>query len=184
MNRLLALALSVVVLTLTNGVLSGSKVAAGGKIASRFTNMSDGTIRDNDSGLIWLKDANCYDLAGKDSDGKANWHAALEAAAALSHGKCGLKDGSEAGDWRLPTKAEWEAFMSTVYDFPALVNTVGDAQWSEGDAFAGVQSSSYWSSTEYAQTRTWRAFMDVGLMNHTFNQNDFIAYVWPVRNDN
>ena len=178
MNRLLALTLTFAILAVVNGSLAGSKVAA------RFTDMGDGTIRDNNSGLIWLKDANCYDLAGKDSDGRATWHTALEAAAALSHGTCGLKDGSEAGDWRLPTKTEWELFMSADYDFPALVNTVGDVQWSEGDAFTGVQSSSYWSSTEYAQTRTWRAFMDIGSMSHTYIDDHFFAYVWPVRNGN
>ena len=178
MNRLLAFALAVAVLTLTSGVLAGSKIVV------RFKDMGDGTIRDNNSGLIWLKDANCSDLAGKGLDGRATWHTALEVSAALSHGTCGLKDGSKAGDWRLPTKTEWESFMSADYAFPALVNTVGDVQWSEGDAFTGVQSSSYWSSTEYASTRTWQAFMDIGSMSHTFNHDDHFAYVWPVRNGN
>jgi hypothetical protein len=177
MDRLLALTLTVVALTISNGVLAGSKVDA------RFTNMGDGTIRDNNSGLIWLKDASCPDLDGTNSSGEANWEMARAAAAALSgDGTCGLTDGSKAGDWRLPTKAEWEAFMSADYDFPALVNTVGNAQYSEGDAFAGVQSSNHWSSTEYAQGKAWGAFMDVGLMSHDFKNH--LGYVWPVRNGN
>jgi hypothetical protein len=85
--------------------------------------MGDGTIRDNDSGLIWLKEASCPDLAGP---GGVGWYTAKDAAAALSDGTCGLTDGSEAGDWRLPSPAEWGAFMSTVYDNPALINTRGD----------------------------------------------------------
>jgi collagen triple helix repeat protein len=104
--------------------------------ADRFTDMGDGTILDNDTGLLWLKDANCFITM--------NFGDAMNAAGLLAQGDCDLSDGSMAGDWRLPTKEEWAAFMSTVYDNPALVNTVGDAQWLEGDAFTGVQSAYYW----------------------------------------
>ena len=85
-------------------------------------------------------------------------------------------------DWRLPTKAEWEAFYSTVYDNPALVNTVGDAQWSEGDAFTGVQSYFYWSSTEYDSGLAWSAHMFYGSMDN-YDKVSY-NYVWPVRSDN
>ena len=113
----------------------------------RFTNLDNGTLRDNNTGLIWLKNASCTDLLGTDKNGKADWYAAKAAATALGDGTCGLTDGSAAEDWRLPTKEEWEAFCSLDYDNPALVNTVGDAKWSKGDAFIGVQSSDHWSST-------------------------------------
>ena len=151
-----------------------------------FTNMGDGTIRDNDTGLIWLKDASCPDLAGTDPSGMANWQTAMEAAAALSgDGTCGLADGSAAGDWRLPTKLEWEAFMSTVYDYPALVNTTGNAQWSEGDAFNGVMSTVYWSSTEYGSDMVWAADMSEGFVREAYKVITPPGfYVWPVRGDN
>lgn len=87
----------------------------------RFSDMDDGTIRDNETGLIWLKDANCSELPGTDSYGKADWYTAISAAADLIDGTCGLTDGSEPGDWRLPTKEEWEVFMSDLYDNPALL---------------------------------------------------------------
>jgi hypothetical protein len=141
---------------------------------ARFKDMSDGTIRDNDTGLIWLKDANAF--------GVMNWYEAKDEAANLSSGEHGLSDGSVDGDWRLPTKEEWEAFMSTIYDNPALVNTIGDAQWTEGDAFTGVQSYSYWSSTEYDSTHAWSAYMNFGNMLTAIKGNYF--YVWPVRSDN
>ncbi len=69
----------------------------------RFTDMGDGTIRDNASGLIWLTDASCSSLEGTDGVGRANWNDANSAAAALTDGTCGLTDLSVAGDWRLPT---------------------------------------------------------------------------------
>ena len=151
-------------------------------IEVRFTNMGNGTIRDNHTRLIWLKDASCSDLPYTDSDGRANWDDAMAAAAALANGTCGLSDGSSAGDWRLPTKAEWEAFMSDVYDVPALVNAVGDRQWSEGDAFIGVQSFYYWSRSEYGSNGAWVAFMRLGDMYYF---NKIGSYnVWPVRSGN
>ena len=151
-----------------------------------FTDMVDGTIRDNDTGLIWLKDASCPDLTGTDPSAMANWETALEAAAALSgDGTCGLTDGSVAGDWRLPTKVEWEAFMSTVYDYPALVNTTGDARWSEGDAFTGVQSTVYWSSTEYSSDTVWAADMSEGFVREAYKDVSGPGfYVWPERGGN
>ena len=143
----------------------------------RFTDMSDGTIRDNNTGLLWLKNANCF--------GIMDWYNAMDAAAALADGQCGLTDGSEAGHWRLPTKEEWEAFYSTLYYDPALVDTQGDARWSEGDAFTTVQSYNYWSSTEDANDTyyAWGALMASGNMGHG-NKDDDYYFVWPVRSGN
>jgi hypothetical protein len=149
----------------------------------RFADMSDGTIRDNPSGLIWLKDANCF--------GHLNWSDAMAAAASLKDGQCGLEDGSAATDWRLPTKDEWAAFFCPLedpdcYDDPALVNRWGDEQWSEGDAFNRVQWElpDYWSSTDYGSNNAkWVADMGWGYMDFAI-KSDTSCYVWPVRNDN
>jgi hypothetical protein len=158
----------------------------------RFTDMGDGTIRDNETGLRWLRDANCSDLnfglfgyfAGRNLEG------ALAEAAELSYGTCGLTDGSAAGDWRLPSKADWEAFHSPGHANPALVNTVGDAQWSEGDAFVGVQSGLYWSrSTTPGGTPStgqfaWAADMESGNVDANYSGWDHHFKVWPVRSGN
>jgi len=143
-------------------------------ILSRFTDMGDGTIRDNDTGLIWLKNANCF--------GSKSWQDAMDAAEGLADGTCGLTDESEAGDWRLPTTEEWKAFMSPLYDNPALVNTGGIAQWKEGDAFTGVQSQYHWSSTEYNSYVAWRVSMYNGQVGNS--NKGYRYYVWPVRSDN
>ncbi len=149
-------------------------------VGDRFTDMGNGTILDNDSGLIWLKNANCVNLPHTDEYGMANWDDAKVAVGDLEWGICGLEDESRSGDWRLPTPAEWEAFYSTSHSIPALVNTVGDAQWSEGDAFTGVQSAIYWS-TEYEHGYAWISLMSSGRMGRLPESDIF--YVWPVRND-
>ena len=107
----------------------------------------------------------------------------MAAAAALDAGDFAwLTDGSSAGDWRLPTKEEWEAFVVTTYNIPALCNAAGTAQWTEGNAFIGVQSYFYWSSTEYAATIAWYVAMYSGVVD--IGYKDVYYYVWPVRADN
>src|SRR5258705_6735407 len=56
---------------------------------------SNGTVKDMQTGLIWLKNANCFGLT--------SWANANIKAGALANGQCGLADGSKVGDWRLPT---------------------------------------------------------------------------------
>jgi len=146
--------------------------------------MGDGTVRDNDSWLIWLKNANCSERAGVEENGTADWGVARSAAAALSDGTCGLTDGSAAGEWRLPNNNEWVAFMSQKYYGPALVNTVGDHQWSEGDAFNGVQDDEYWSLTEDRLTPQYFAYIASvwhGVLGTEGVLKELHNYVWPIR---
>ncbi len=116
----------------------------------RFVDNADGTVTDMLTGLVWLKDASCADLAGTDIQGRAEWATALTAAQALADGSCGLRDSSVAGDWRLPSRFELESLLDLEYVSPALSNGAGTAKWTEGDVFASVYSSYYWSSTSYA----------------------------------
>jgi len=143
------------------------------EVGDRFTDMGDGTIRDNDTHLIWARYANCW--------GKADWQNAKKAVAEVRNGMCGLQDGSEPGEWKLPTRAEWEAFMSKVYREPALVNTVGDGRWSEGDAFYYVMSVYFWSRTAIDADTACYADMGNG---ETYEDWKLASmYIWPVRKE-
>jgi hypothetical protein len=140
---------------------------------NRFVDLGNGTVRDTSTGLIWLKNANCF--------GTKAWQDAMDTAASLADGQCGLTDGSVAGDWRLPTGEEWEALFDTNYYGPALSNAAGTGQWSEGDAFNNVQSRFYWSSTTWAATgnTSLGVRLSNGLQSSYEKDNSF--YVWPVR---
>jgi len=146
----------------------------------RFVDNSDGTVTDMLTGLMWLKDASCADLAGTDTNGAADWTTALTAAQALADGTCGLTDSSAAGDWRLPSRWELESLLDLEYHHPALSNAVGTAQWIEGDAFEGVQSDLYWPSTSWADSPSdaWYVNLGYGLAYCTAKTSAF--YVWPV----
>ena len=139
----------------------------------RYIDNGDGTVTDNKTGLILLKNANCF--------GRQNWETALPKAANLAHGQCGLCDGSKAGDWRLPTKDEWEEMVDKKYKKPALSNAAGTDQWKESDAFPGVQSGCYWAATAYADGTSFAWYVDI------YDGGVYVAdkvntyYIWPVR---
>ena len=106
----------------------------------RFTDNGDGTVTDNLTGLIWLRDANCTDTAGgiPRAGGLMNWPSALAWCNNLAHGRCGLADNSAAGDWRLPNVNELKSLVDHSRHDPALPG---------GHPFRNVQSVWYWSST-------------------------------------
>jgi hypothetical protein len=142
----------------------------------RFTDNADGTVTDNLTGLIWLKNANCF--------GQNLWAAALSFCNVLEDGQCGLTDGSSLGDWRLPNVRELHSLIDYSQYVPALPNTEGTGQWAEGDPFTNVQSYYYWSSTAYegGSTLAWGVYMVSGYVGGTSKANDFD--VWPVRAGN
>ncbi len=130
----------------------------------RFIDNSDGTVTDNLTGLIWLKDANCFVTQ--------DWMTALNSANTLANGACNLTDGSAAGDWRLPSRRELRSLVDYSKSNPALPT---------GHPFLSVQSGSYWSSTTYAPGTmdAWFVRMNDGYVYDGTKTNS--NYVWPVR---
>ena len=130
----------------------------------RFTDNGDGTVTDNLTGLIWLKNANCF--------GARNWTQALSDANTLNGGECGLGDGSSEGDWRLPNVRELQSLIDYGRYNPALPS---------GHPFTGVQSGNYWSSTTFAggASYAWSVYLFDGSV--TNGSKSSTSYVWPVR---
>lgn len=130
----------------------------------RFMDNDDGTITDNLTGLVWMKNANCF--------GTRTWSQALNDCNNLASGSCGLSDGSAPGDWRLPNRKELLSLIDFSKYNPVLPG---------GHFFQNVQSSYYWSSTTFAYLTNfaWIVFMDYG--NVYYNHKSQDNYVWPVR---
>ncbi len=80
----------------------------------RFTDNGNGTVTDNLTGLIWLKDADCL--------GTETWSNALSKSNGLATGTCGLTDGSSAGDWRLPNIRQ----LKSLVDYASSILTIID----------------------------------------------------------
>jgi len=139
----------------------------------RFTDNSNGTVTDNLTGLIWLKNANCF--------GAKSWLIALSDCSNLANGSCGLLDESSVGDWRLPNVRELHSLIGYGFYGPALSNAAGTAQWVEGNPFTAVQSNYYWSSTTYSVNTGIAWFVYLGSGDVGVNNKDGTFYVWPVR---
>ncbi len=64
----------------------------------RFTDNGDGTITDNLTNLVWMRNANQLE---------STWQGAIDFCSSLSAASnADLTDGSLAGDWRLPNRSE------------------------------------------------------------------------------
>jgi len=139
----------------------------------RFKDNGNGTVSDKLTELIWLKNANTF--------GVRTWEEALSDANTLSSGSAGITDGSVAGDWRLPNVKELHSLIDFAYTGPALSSASGESRWASGDAFIGVQSDGYWSSTTYSNvtSNTWYVYLVNGCVS--YNNKASTYYVWPVR---
>jgi hypothetical protein len=143
---------------------------------NRYVDCGNGTVHDTVTNLIWLKNANCF--------GQLDYAAAINAAAGLEDGECGLTDGSSPGDWRLPTEAEWQATFKSGCTNPPLANTPGTGCYGAGlgrGVFHGIQLALYMSSlaSESWPDTVRRAGLTTGGMLDA--QKSLSSYVWPVR---
>ncbi|MBF0153338.1 MAG: DUF1566 domain-containing protein [Magnetococcales bacterium] len=141
----------------------------------RFTDNGDGTVLDNLTGVVWLKNANCFGLQ--------TWSTAFSNSANLVNGTCGLTDGSKLRDWRLPNIAELESLLDDSQTSGLLL--------SSGHPFTNVQSGIYWSSSSYVtgirdaggnaiSAGAWVIDPSIGDVYYT-TYGDTKVYAWPVR---
>ncbi|NJO16813.1 MAG: DUF1566 domain-containing protein [Thioploca sp.] len=147
-------------------------------MSPRFTDNGDGTVKDNLTGLIWLKKANCIgtdnsssDADGTIGDGMVYWQTALNFVTNLNAtpANCGVTQ----TDWRLPNLKELQSLIDYGQSNPALPS---------GHPFSGVQSDHYWSATTVASSSTSLAWgVNLGYGSVVTNDKTGPYYVWPVR---
>ena len=150
---------------------------------NRYVDCGNGTVTDTVTGLVWLQKVDCWATLHFSN---ANLYAAW-----LKEGKCDLYDNSSPGDWRLPTKAEWQETLAKAVGWecegPALTNKAGNNCYDTEPyhVFSGVPSGSevaiYWSSTssqDYPDD-AWYVVINNGFMASVVKTNDL--HLWPVR---
>ncbi len=142
----------------------------------RFLDNDDGTFTDMLTGITWL--------GRRDCQVKRDWPGALDFANNLSAGGdlCpALDDGSEVGDWRLPTIKELYSLADLSTDNPAYSPTIplSGPFWTENPW------DLYWSSTSFAPSRgshAWAFASDFAIP--TINDKDSVEWVWVIRGGN
>lgn len=157
--------------------------------ANRYQDCGNGTVTDTVTGLIWLKEAHCLPTS--------DWAGANNAAVNLEGGDCGLTDHSTSGDWRLPTREEWQATIARAVELhcldytsgsyaedrsPSLTNTGGTAcYWLEPQPLFTGAFGSFWSSTTDAvpSGAAWKVNLRNGEL--TSDAKTSIRWAWPVR---
>ena len=164
------------VITCADSGQDGATQAGATLPVTRFTDNGNGTITDNLTTLIWLKNANCTETAGgiAKANGYLTWDNAMTWSKGLASGVCGLSDGSAAGQWRLPNRFELESLVNYGQTNPST--------WLNSQGFSAVQASNYWSSSTVAGyiEVAWGVYMNDGYVNYSFGKTNK-GYVWPVR---
>ncbi len=164
----------------------------------RFTDNGDGTVTDNLTGLMWLKEANCLgnrlpalDNDGDSGDGQVTWQHGLDFVAGLNYGAHDCGQTAKYTDWRMPNHRELSSLVNVKYAFPAISNTAGDGKWSEGDPFTGVVrvegADIFWTSDSVTaqENNAITVNMDHGAIQNLISSLKTDAYlVWPVRGGN
>jgi uncharacterized repeat protein (TIGR02543 family) len=173
----------------------------------RFTDNGDGTITDNLTGFMWLKDTNCMATQGIDADGKVTWYTALDFITEMNDG---TYSNCNAGytDWRLPNRKELLSVEKWIGDQGITCGPSDNCMhdlWFAAEGFTnpGIWGR-YWTSTTSAELSdkafiTWLAvgMVERGMGNTVKNPNGGVPggaagtgfdkstdgwfLVWPVR---
>jgi hypothetical protein len=115
----------------------------------RFTDNGDGTITDNLTALMWLKNANCAGVPANTQQDAILAVGQLNVAGKMNNVDCG--DVALHKDWRLPNIAELNSLINYGFFNPAFSGASGLTGGTANDPFSNFQiASGYWSSTTYA----------------------------------
>lgn len=134
----------------------------------RFKEHENGTIQDELTGLIWMKNANCWP--------ELSWQVAVNTINHLNANRetcAGYVTGMHT-DWRLPTLYELQSLLDASHFNPALP---------ADHPFQGILTNGiYWSNTTMADTffnEAWYVNFKNGYMG-TKDKNSQ-NHLWPVR---
>ena len=144
----------------------------------RFTDNNDGTVTDNLTRLVWLKNADCLGLG--------NWYQALIFSNELeaTNSNCGLNDGSAIGDWRLPNRNELLSLVDINYENPYDPNFHWHGALPQGHPFIIRPSTNYWTSSTSSYNfgaTAWVIFMSSDGALSQDGKSNTPNGVWPVR---
>ncbi|HED01119.1 MAG TPA: DUF1566 domain-containing protein [Proteobacteria bacterium] len=128
----------------------------------RFKDNGDGTVTDQLTGLMWLKDAD-------PTKGKKDWSQALACVMLITTRKV-----AGYSDWRLPHLKE----LQTIFDYGRVTPVLPS-----GHPFSNVALDWYWSQDVNIQDMRyiWCTNLATGGVDY-YHREHHRKYIWPVRN--
>lgn len=149
----------------------------------RFVDHGDGTVSDELTGLMWLKNADCilaeypsFDVEGS-VDGRVPWQDALNFVNGMNAGNYPACSAAYT-DWRVPNVKELRSLIDYSRTDPALPSghpfVTPYLVWFGGDW-------TFWTSSTYAAqpANAWVTYIQVGTV--TYDAKYMRNLVWPVR---
>ena len=147
----------------------------------RFTDLRDGTVRDEQSALVWSRDANLPGFA-QPRDGM-DWEASV---AFVGDMNAGTRSNMAHNDWRIPTDRELRQFLAAFWrpsglrDLSFLDLDPTRRRTTQGP-FVNISESAFWSSTTARSNSQRRVVVvDTGLATFVLPATGS-ARLWPVR---
>ena len=143
-------------------------------VGSRFTDNGNGTVTDNRTGLIWLRNA-------RSSASAIPWTAALSAVTSLNStgnfmgfpSEDTSNGGSHQTDWRLPNSRELLSLIDFGVAHPLALPT--------GHPFLGLPPTTYWTSTTMRGNTNQAYAVGTGYGGIHLRNKTSSYRVWPVR---
>ncbi|MBF0508348.1 MAG: DUF1566 domain-containing protein [Deltaproteobacteria bacterium] len=143
----------------------------------RWCDNNNGTVTDMSTGLVWLKDASWGGLNTFWMTTKTATNAADRAAQTKNGNPASLTDGSQEGDWGLPTISQLASLAVGTEAIYCSNHYTLDMYF-----FSGVHIAEYWSSTTYsADTNTAQTYFFNTQSGTSHYDKNSGHYVWPVR---
>lgn len=146
----------------------------------RFTDNADGTVTDDLTGLMWLKDGNCF--------GTRNWTGALDTVddfnTTPTNYDCYEYDefNPPHSDWRLPNIVELDSLVHAGYNEEDCGGPCGGVfSWLNTQGFDDVRNDDYWSGTSRANQTNYAMIVYMGSSYVGSTSKISANYVWPVR---
>lgn len=135
----------------------------------RFTDNEDGTITDNLTGLMWLKDAHCLGFNIVQGEAYNNIDT-------LNY----YPDTFDCQDYTAGY-TDWR--FANVNELESLVNAGSGhiASWLHSQGFVNVQALNYASSTTYAYNTMWALYINMWAGFTDIGAKSNYSSIWPVR---
>lgn len=135
----------IIITLILSKVYDQKNIVGKSKQPPNFTENGDGTITDNWSKHIWLKNIDCI--------GEKTWAESLSVCKSLADGICDLTDDSSPGSWRVPNKKELQSLLYSGNYSPVLPPK---------HPFFGIKDGCYWLVATGQDGSTNVSYMYIG----------------------